>query len=102
MNNFKRKVAIAAAAALVGLAGCASSGDMNVTGYLDDATITARVKTAIYNEPTLKVMDIGVSTAGNVVHLNGAVKTYAERNRAADVARHVEGVKRVQNNLKVE
>ena len=99
MNTLKRSLAVAFCAAVLGLAGCASTPGQN--NYFDDAMVTARVKKAIYNEPSLKVTDISVSTEDAVVALNGAVKTRAERARAAEVARRVEGVKRVNNLLKV-
>jgi osmotically-inducible protein OsmY len=64
--------------------------------------VTARVKKAIYNEPSLKVADISVTTDSSVVALEGSVKTRAERTKAGEVARKVEGVKRVKNELKVQ
>ena len=84
-------------ASLLGLSGCASTG-----AFFDEASTTAKVKKAIYSEPSLKVMDISVSTDDGVVELTGVVKTRAERARAAQVASKVEGVKRVKNELKVE
>jgi osmotically-inducible protein OsmY len=63
--------------------------------------ITTRVKTAIFNEPTLKVMNISVATEEKVVYLSGTVKSRAERARAIRVARTVEGVKGVKSELKV-
>lgn len=53
-------------------------------------------------EPTLKVMDVSVTTENSVVSLSGSVKTPAARIKAAAVARKVEGVKQVKNDLKVE
>ena len=99
MNKLNRKTAVLLLAAVLGLAGCATSGG---NSYFDDAMVTARVKKAIYNEPSLKVTDISVSTEGSVVALEGSVKSRAERLKAADVARKVEGVKRVKNELKVQ
>jgi osmotically-inducible protein OsmY len=99
MNKLNRKAAAFLVAALLGLAGCATNGGNN---FFDDAMVTARVKKAIYNEPTLKVTDISVTTEEAVVHLEGTVKTRAERQKAGDVARKVEGVKRVKNELKVQ
>jgi len=99
MDKLKRGLAIAISAAVLGLAGCASTGGNN---YFDDAMVTARVKKAIYNEPSLKVTDIAVSTDKAVVSLSGAVKTRADRTKAADVARRVEGVKQARNDLKVQ
>lgn len=94
----KRTLAMLTAAALLGLAGCASTGG---SSYWDDTMVTARVKKAIYNEPSLKVSEISVRTEDSVVALSGAVKTRADRTKAEQVARKVEGVKRVKNELKV-
>jgi osmotically-inducible protein OsmY len=99
MNKLNRKTAVLLLAAVLGLAGCATSGG---NSYFDDAMVTARVKKAIYNEPSLKVTDISVSTEGSVVALEGSVKSRSERLKAAEVARKVEGVKRVKNELKVQ
>ena len=78
-------------------AGCATTGD-----FLSDSRTTSRVKTAIYNEPELKVMSIHVATEEGVVTLSGTVKSRAERTKALQVARKVEGVKQVKNDLAVE
>jgi osmotically-inducible protein OsmY len=98
MKKLNRTLALIAAAALLGLAGCASTGGNN---FIDDAMVTARVKKAIYNEPALKVTDISVTTEESVVSLSGTVKTRAERTRASEVVRRVEGVKQVRNQLKI-
>ena len=99
MNQLKHRFALAIAAALLGLAGCASTGGNT---FFDDAATTMRVKKAIYNDASLKVMDISVTTEAGVVDLTGTVKSKAERSRATAVATKVEGVKRVKNDLKVE
>ncbi len=100
MNTLKRSFAVAFCAAVLGLAGCASTPGQN--NYFDDAMVTARVKKAIYNESALKVNDISVKTENAVVSLSGAVKNRNERTKAAEVARHVEGVKLVKNELRVD
>ena len=100
MSKLKHRFALVVAVALLGLAGCATSGGGN--SFFDDAAITARVKKAIYNEPSLKVMSVSVTTEDGVVDLTGTVKTKAERTKASMVAGKVEGVKRVKNELKVE
>jgi osmotically-inducible protein OsmY len=100
MNTLKRSFALVFCAAMLGLAGCASTPGQN--NYFDDAMVTARVKKAIYNEPALKVTDISVKTENAVVSLSGAVKSRNDRTKAAEVVRHVEGVKLVKNELKVD
>jgi osmotically-inducible protein OsmY len=95
----KKTGAILLVAAALGLAGCASPGG---TSYFDDASTTMKVKRAIYSEPSLKVMDISVTTVDGVVELSGKVKSRGQGVKAVQVARKVEGVKRVSNQLTVE
>ena len=104
MKNIKRTTAVLAAAALFALAGCASEGEKKsgAETYLDDAAITTKVKTAIFNEPSLKVFDVGVKTEDGVVYLSGNVKSRAEMAKAVEVARKVNGVKSVRNELKLK
>jgi osmotically-inducible protein OsmY len=99
----QRNFAVLVAAVLLVAGGCASTSEKGSAGaYFGDAGITTRVKTAIFNEPGLKVMDISVSTEGKVVQLSGSVKSRADRTRVAEVARKVEGVKGVKNELQVK
>jgi len=83
--------------------GCASTSTREGTGeYVDDSVITAKVKTAIYNDPTLKVNEINVETFKGVVQLSGFVKSQADVTQAARVARGVAGVKSVKNDIRVK
>ena len=83
--------------------GCASTSTKEGTGeYVDDSVITAKVKTAIYNDPTLKVNEINVETFKGVVQLSGFVKSQADVTQAAKVARGVAGVKSVKNDIRVK
>ena len=50
--------------ALIGVAGCATKPGNN---YFDDAMVTSRVKKAIFDEPSLKVTDISVTTENAVM-----------------------------------
>jgi osmotically-inducible protein OsmY len=103
MNSLKRTFAIVAAAAMLAAAGCAATEKRQSTGaYLDDSAITAKVKTAIFNEPTLKVNDIKVDTDAKVVLLRGVVDTQADMVKAGELARAVPGVAAVRNDLQVK
>jgi hyperosmotically inducible protein len=83
--------------------GCASTSTKEGTGeYVDDSVITAKVKTAIYNDPTLKVNEINVETFKGVVQLSGFVKSQAEVTQATQVARGVAGVKSVKNDIRIK
>ena len=72
MFSGKRFFAILIAASALFLAGCASTSSQSSTGeYIDDSTITTKVKTAIFNEASLKVLQINVETYKSVVQLSG-------------------------------
>jgi osmotically-inducible protein OsmY len=96
-----KRISVFLVAAVLALAGCASTSG-GAGGFFDDAAITTRVKKAIYDEPALKVGDISVKTDDKVVQLSGSVKSRAEVRKAAEVAGKVEGVKRVKNDLQVK
>ncbi|TAK83939.1 MAG: BON domain-containing protein [Betaproteobacteria bacterium] len=103
MTLLKRCSAFFMAALLLSALGCAATSTRESTGeYLDDAAITTRVKTAIFNEPTLKVLQINVETYKNVVQLSGFVNTGAEMNKAVEIARGVKGVASVKNDLRLK
>jgi osmotically-inducible protein OsmY len=85
------------------LGACAQTGTRESTGaYVDNSAVTAKVKTAILQDPSLKVMQIHVTTYKNIVQLSGFVDTPQMVERAGKVARDVEGVTSVQNDLIVK
>ncbi len=89
--------------AIAVLAGCAATRTQESTGeYVDDSTITAKVKAAILGDPALKVFQISVETFKGVVQLSGFVNSPQVVSRAAAVASQVSGVKSVKNNLLVK
>ena len=69
---------------------------------VDDATITAKVKTAIVAEPEMSALQIGVDTKDSVVTLTGVVDDPRAKERAAQIAKNVAGVKEVVDNLDVK
>jgi osmotically-inducible protein OsmY len=100
MNAFKRALCVAAAMMLI--AGCAGTSTSASTGeYIDDSVITTRVKTAIFNEPSLKVAQINVETYRSVVQLSGFVASSDNIALAGSVARGVKGVDGVRNDIRV-
>ncbi len=95
----------------LGVAGCASWHDHTRTASTSsahrgpvqtasDASITAKVKTAMAADATVKAANIDVDTVRGVVSLNGTVKDATERNRAVEIARNVGGVLDVRDNLR--
>ena len=91
------------AAMLVTIVGCASTSKQDGTGeHVDDSIITAKVKAAILNEPTLKSVEINVETFKGAVQLSGFVSSQAAINKAVDVTRHISGVKSVKNDMRIK
>jgi hyperosmotically inducible periplasmic protein len=68
---------------------------------VDDATITARVKTALLNDPATGGLRIDVDTFKGVVTLSGGVKSAAERDKAVAIARKTPGVVDVKSTLQI-
>jgi osmotically-inducible protein OsmY len=83
--------------------GCASTASQTSVGqYIDDSAITAGVKAAILNDPSLKVAEINVETYKGVVQLSGFVSSADNVAAASMVARTVKGVKSVKNDLRLK
>lgn len=85
------------------LIGCAGTPTKEGTGeYVDDSIITTKVKTAIFNEPTLKSAEINVETFKGVVQLTGFVSSNANISKAVEVTNGVKGVKSVRNDMRLK
>ena len=69
---------------------------------IDDAAITARVKSGLAADKDLSALKIDVDTKAGVVTLNGTAPTSAAKGRAADIARNAKDVKSVDNKLTVQ
>jgi osmotically-inducible protein OsmY len=87
-----------------GISGCKSTPTQRSTGEtLDDATITARVKTEIASAQGLgEALKINVDTYRGVVSLSGFVDSAEQIAKATSVAQGCAGVKQVKNNLTVK
>ncbi len=88
---------------MASLLGCASTATQEGTGeYIDNSVITAKVKTAIFNEPTLKSFEINVETFKGAVQLSGFVNSQADIDKAVEIVRQVKGVKSVKNDMQLK
>jgi c(7)-type cytochrome triheme protein len=67
--------------------------------YVDDAVITGKIKAAVLEEPSLKSAEINVETSKGIVQLTGFVRSRADINKAVEVAKRIEGVKSVKNDM---
>jgi osmotically-inducible protein OsmY len=83
-------------------AGCAVSRGQESTGaYIDDTGITATVKTRMLEDERVAGTSITVETLNGTVMLSGFAKSQAEKDAAGTIARKVEGVKAVKNEITV-
>ena len=103
MNISRSMAALLTAVALATAAGCASTRTQESTGqYVDDSVITTRVKTAIFNDPSLKSAEINVETFKGRVQLSGFVSSRAAIDQAVSVAQGVGGVTGVKNDMRLK
>ena len=103
MTTLKTLGVVFATVMLMGTIGCASTRTQESTGqYIDDSTITTKVKAAILGEPGLKVSEINVETFKGVVQLSGFVNSREDIASAVKVANSVTGVKSVKNGMQLK
>lgn len=69
---------------------------------MDDAAITASVKTSLAKDPDLSAIKISVETKNGAVTLIGPAPTVTAKDRATDIAKGVKGVTAVNNHLNVK
>jgi len=85
------------------LVACASTSKQSGAGeYVDDTVITTKVKSQLGADDFLKSFEISVETYKGAVQLSGFVDSQKTVDRAGEIARGVEGVKSVKNNLNVK
>lgn len=93
-------LALAATSITVLASGCAVSRDQQSVGeFVDDATLTTRVKAKFAADQTVSAMSIGVETLKGTVQLSGFAKSAEERMQAERLARGTSGVRDVRNDI---
>jgi Fe-S cluster biogenesis protein NfuA len=101
MRRVGRIVGVVAMVVLL-LGACSGMTGKTLGENIDDAGITAAVKSKLAAEKIATVTRIDVDTNQGVVALNGTVQSEAMRVRAGELAREVKGVRDVVNNLRVQ
>jgi osmotically-inducible protein OsmY len=91
-----------ALAALLMVSGCTAMTGQTAGENVDDATITASVKSKLVADKAANLTRIDVDTTNKVVSLNGVVETSEQKARAQKLASEVSGVRDVKNNLQVQ
>ena len=82
------------------VSGCAiTSGQSSAGEYLDDTTITTRVKARYAQDPEVAATRISVETLQGVVQLSGFAASMDEKSKAVELARDVPGVRAVRDDI---
>jgi osmotically-inducible protein OsmY len=103
MKFYNKFAAVFLAILMASLLGCASTDKQEGTGeYFDNTVITTKVKSAFFDEPTLKTFEIKVETFKGVVQLSGFVNSQSDIDKAVEIAQQVTGVKSVMNDIQLK
>jgi hypothetical protein len=85
------------------MTGCASTPTHESTGeYIDDSTITAKIKAKYATDPDVSAWEVGVETYKGVVQLSGFVDNNKAKSKAGQLAKQEAGVVRVENNILIK
>lgn len=95
-------VYLALAMVLFAVSACRTPAGRTSGEVVDDAAITTKVKAKLYEDNILRGIAVSVETFDREVTLTGAVDTNEQKTRAEDIAKSVDGVKKVNNLLKIK
>jgi osmotically-inducible protein OsmY len=95
--------AAAAANNAAAAAGAAANNAADKAGdALSDSALTGKVKAALLADAEVKGTDINVETNKGDVMLSGFVESQAQIDKAATLAKNIDGVKQVSNKLEIK
>jgi osmotically-inducible protein OsmY len=90
-------------AAVGAFTGCAGSASERSTGqYIDDKTMQHQVRDALSDNAEYKFDNVNVDVYRGTVQLSGFVQNADQKAKANDIAKSVQGVKDVQNNISLQ
>jgi len=99
---WKPVAGVAAAFAILAMAGCISTPDRSAGRVLDDKMIASKVKGALNDAKIFKFDDVKVATYKGVVQLSGFVDTDEQKQKAGEIAKRVDWVRDVVNNISLK
>jgi osmotically-inducible protein OsmY len=103
MKRLKHLSIFLIAIAFVSLVGCAGSPTQESTGeYLSDSWITTKVKAALVEDQTVRATEVNVETFKGAVQLSGFVSSHAAMDQAVRIARGIQGVTSVKNDMRLK
>jgi len=83
--------------------GCAGNANERSTGqYIDDKTMQHQVRDALSDNAEYKFDNVNVAVYRGTVQLSGFVQNAEQKSKANDIAKSVQGVKDVQNNISLQ
>jgi len=103
MKNLRLITAVIMAGALLNIVGCAETPTRESTGqYSDDVVLSTRVRTALFQDSTLKSSTIAVNTFKGEVQLSGFADSPAQAEKAVAIAKAIPGVVSVKNDMRIK
>jgi hyperosmotically inducible periplasmic protein len=100
MNNIRKFAIVTTIALGVALSGCNVFRGQSTAGqYVDDVSITTRVKADLLESHRVDGLDVNVDSKNGNVTLSGWASSIEESQAAASIARKTKGVKSVDNQL---
>lgn len=78
------------------------SKESSMKGYAGDTATTSEVKAKLLADDIVPSRNVKVETTDGIVQLSGTVKSQAQSDRAESIAKAVDGVKSVKNDLKMQ
>lgn len=103
MNTITRSAAIAFVSAGIALSGCSVFRGQSTPGeYVDDVAITSKVKAELLDSDRVDGLEVNVNSTNGEVTLTGWASSDNEARVAGQIAREVDGVKSVDNQLQVK
>jgi len=102
-STLKKMVLAGGLAACVVMMGCSSTSSDRTEGrQVDDKIVNSKVQDALEASPVYKFPEVRTMTYGGVVQLSGFVDTPDQKTKAAELARRIEGVHEVINNISIK
>jgi hyperosmotically inducible periplasmic protein len=102
-SNLLLKSSILGIIIAVGVVGCAATKTQSSTGqFVDDATITTKIKAKLLDDPVVSGLRISVETYKGTVQLSGFANSRSEIRQAEFLAEQTDGVHSVKNNIQLK
>ncbi|MGL4602625.1 MAG: BON domain-containing protein [Iodobacter sp.] len=98
------KSLILAIATVLSFSACSFTGKQpsNISAHISDMEVTTKVKTTLQSDNELKPFNIAVVTTKGDVRLTGTVESQAQKDRATQIARSMDGAHTLHDELMIK